>query len=173
MNYIDELLAELTSRLPELEWKVSSLNSFISSKSLPRGLFRSSSELTGLACVEEIKDDIQALGHQKNERSAHYLATRIKQKVNVLVALCQIEGRKNKAEEKVHFGITMLSTRQQWIESLEKEISTLEKRQQAMIKAFNQMKRSSDTPAVLSVQKELGEIERRLTLAKETLNQAV
>lgn len=173
MNYIDELLAELTSRLPELEWKVSSLNSFISSKSLPRGLFRSSSELTGLACVEEIKDDIQALGHQKNERSAHYLATRIKQKVNVLVALCQIEGRKNKAEEKVHFGITMLSTRQQWIESLEKEISTLEKQQQAMIKAFNQMKRSSDTPAVLSVQKELGEIERRLTLAKETLNQAV
>jgi len=173
MNYIDELLAELTSRLPELEWKVSSLNSFISSKSLPRGLFRSSSELTGLACVEEIKEDIQALGHQKNERSAHYLATRIKQKVNVLVALCQIEGRKNKVEEKVHFGITMLSTRQQWIESLEKEISTLEKQQQAMIKAFSQMKRSTDTPAVLSIQKELGEIERRLTLARETLNQAV
>lgn len=173
MNYIDELLEELTSRLPELEWKISRLNSYISSKSLPRGLFRTSVELTGLGCVDEIKKDIEALAHQDNERSAYYLATRIKQKVNVLVALCQIEGRKNKGEEKVHFGLTMLNTRQQWIESLEKEINTLQKQQQAMTKALAQMKRSPDTQAVLSVQKELGEIERRLTLATETLNQTI
>ena len=173
MNYINVLLAELTSRLPELEWKIIGLGSFISCHSVPRGLFRSSNELTGTACVEEIKADIQALSHQKNERSAHYLANRIKQKVNVLVALCQIESRKNKVEEKIHFGVKMLSTRQQWIETLEREVSTLEQQQQAIAKALSQMKLSTNAEAILSVQGELGEVQRRLTLAKEALNQAI
>lgn len=173
MNYINELLAELTSRLPELEWKISGLGSLISSQSVPRGLFRSSNELTGTACVDEIKSDIQALSHQRNERSAHYLANRIKQKVNVLVALCQIESRKNKIEEKIHFGVKMLSTRQQWIGTLEKEVSILEKQQQAIAKALSQMKQSTNAAAILSVQGELGEVQRRLTLAKEALNQAI
>lgn len=173
MNYLDELLAELTSRLPELEWKISSLSSLISSQSVPRGLFRLNNELTGAACVEEIKADIQALSHQENERSAHFLANRIKQKVNVLVALCQIESRKNKVEEKIHFGVKMLSTRQQWIENLEREVSTLEKQQQAIAKTLIQMKHSANAAAILTVQGELGEVQRRLTLAREALNQAI
>ncbi|MCL9683277.1 primosomal replication protein PriC [Legionella maioricensis] len=173
MNYINELLAELTSRLPELEWKVNGLSSLISGQNVPRGLFRSSNELTGSACVEEIKADIQALSHQKNERSAHFLANRIKQKVNVLVALCQIDSKKNKVEEKTHFGVKMLSTRQQWIENLEIEVSTLEKQQQAIAKALTQMKRTNaNAAAILTVQSELGVVQKRLTLAREALNQA-
>ncbi|BCA94088.1 hypothetical protein TUM19329_04490 [Legionella antarctica] len=173
MNYINEQLAELTSRLPELEWKISGLSSLISRQSVPRGLFRSSNELTATVCVDEIKTDINALAHQKNERSAHYLANRIKQKVNVLVALCQIESRKNKVGDKPHFGVKMLSTRQQWIETLEREVSVLENQQQAIAKALSQMKQGSNAAAILSVQGELGEVQRRLTLAKEALNQAI
>lgn len=173
MNYLDKILSELSSRLPELEWKISSLNSSFSSHSLPRGLFRASMELTGSACVAEIKSDIQALSGQKNERSASYLAVRIQQKINVLVALCQIHSRKNKSEEKVYFGLKMLSTRQQWIQTLETDINTLSIQHQAMAKALEQMKHSANGSAILSLQSELGEVERRLTLAKEALNHAV
>ena len=113
MLYISELLDELTARLPELEWKIGELNASFSNHSLPPGLFRRAIEPSGSACVAEIKTDIQALSQQKNERSAHYLAERIKQKINVLVALCQIQSRKTKPEDKNYFGIKMLSTRQQ------------------------------------------------------------
>jgi hypothetical protein len=173
MNYINDVLTELTSRLPELEWKISGLSSIISNHSVPRGLFRSGIELTGAACIAEIKTDIQALSQQKNERSAQFLADRIKQKVNVLVALCQIDSRKNKSEEKIYFGVKMLSTRQQWIQTIETDISTLELQQQAMAKALEQMEKSTNTASILSLQRELGEVERRLTLAREALNQAV
>lgn len=173
MNYIDELLAELSSRLPELEWKISALNSSFTSHSLPRGLFRPSPELSGQACIDEIKWDIQALSVQPNQRSASYLALKINQKINVLVALCQIHSRKNKPEEKVYFGLNMLSTRQQWIQTLESNINTLAGQQQAMAKALEQMKLNTSNPAILSLQGELGEVERRLTLAREELNRAV
>jgi hypothetical protein len=173
MKYINEQLAVLTSRLPELEWKISGLSSLISRKSLPRGLFRSNGELTGTVCVEEIKADIHALSRQDNGLSAHYLADRIKQKVNVLVALCQRDSRIKKPEEQVDFGIKMLSTRQQWIQTLEQDISTLLMQQQAMTKALEQMKLNANTTAILGLQGELGEVERRLTLAREALNKAV
>ncbi|CEG58077.1 primosomal replication protein PriC [Legionella fallonii] len=173
MNYINELLVELTARLPELEWKISSFNLFLSSHDIPSGLFRSGPELTGEGCINEIKADIQTLSQQKNERSAHYLSNKIRQKVNVLVTLCQMESRKNKMEEKVHFGIKMLSTRQQWIATLEQDIKALEKQQLAMINTLEQMQRNSNITAILSLQGELGEVEKRLTLARETLNQAI
>lgn len=173
MNYLNELLRELTARLPELEWKISEIGSFIHSQNIPRGLFRSVSELTGASCIEEIKTDIYALSHQDNERSAYYLANRIKQKVNVLVALCQIESKKNHVEEKVYFGMKMLSTRQQWITTLEHDIKNLEKQQQAMLSSLEHMKSGSNTEAILSLQSELGKVEQRLTLARESLNQAV
>lgn len=126
-----------------------------------------------MACVAEIKADVELLSQQKNERSAFYLAERIRQKINVLVALCQIHNRKNKPEEKVSFGVKMLSTRQQWIHDLELDIHTLEKQQQAMTKTLEQMLRYNKTEAILDLKAELGKIERRLTLAKETFNRAV
>lgn len=173
MNPLDELLTELSSRLPELEWKVSELNSVISSHNLPKGLFRTGLEFSGSACVKEIKADIQALSQQKNDRSAMFLAERIKQKINVLVALCHISSRKKKPDDRVSFGVKMLSTRQQWIESLEHDINTLTQQQKAMTKSLQHLSQSGKPDAILTLQAELGEVERRLTLAKETLNQAL
>ncbi|WP_133136866.1 primosomal replication protein PriC [Legionella rowbothamii] len=165
-----QLLKTLTTRLPELEWKVGELGNSFSSHKLPRGLFRTESP-TGAACIAEIKMDIQNLSKQEGN-SASYLATRIQQKVNVLVALCQIHGRHQKPEEKASFGLKMLSTRQQWMQTLETDIQALEKQQQAMTKALEQMMRGQNAAAILQLKAELGELERRLTLAKETLNRA-
>ncbi|CAM4455553.1 MAG: hypothetical protein LEGION0403_FIIPPAGN_01282 [Legionella sp.] len=165
-----QLLKSLAARLPELEWKVGELGSSFSGHKLPRGLFRTES-LTGAACIAEIKTDIQSLSRQEGY-SASYLATRIQQKVNVLVTLCQIHSRHHKPEDNASFGLKMLSTRQQWIQTLETDIQTLEKQQQAMTKALEQMMRSPSATAILQLKAELGQLERRLTLAKETLNRA-
>lgn len=166
----NKLLTTLTARLPELEWKVGELGYSFSSHKLPRGLFRSESQ-TGAACIAEIKTDIQSLTKQEGN-SACYLATRIQQKVNVLVALCQIHNRHHKPDDNASFGIKSLSTRQQWIQTLETDIQTLEKQQQAMTKALEQMMRGQNANAILQLKAELGALERRLTLAKETLNRA-
>lgn len=171
MTEINELLADLSSRLPELEWKVSGLGTF-SSHSLPRGLFQSSFEMTGASCINEIKSDINALSSQKNQRSADYMATKIQQKINVLVMLCQIQ-KKNKPKAKENFGLNSLSTRQQWIQTLEEDVRVLDLQHQALLRTFEQIKPKGDTPTLLGLQKELGEIEKRLTLAREALNRAV
>jgi len=173
IEHMNDLLAELTSRLPELEWKISKSPSILSSRNLPRGLFRSTAELTGTACIEEIKADIQALSKQKNQLSGYYLANRIKQKINVLVTLCQIDSRKKRPEEKISFGVKMLGTRQKWIQTLEGDINILLGQQEAMVKSLQQMKPSTNAESILSLQKELGEVERRLTLAREALNKAI
>lgn len=170
----NQLVTELIARLPELEWKISSIGTSFSSHSLPRGLFCVDKKVTGDSCIAEIKADIQALLQQTNERSALYLADRIRRKVNVLVALCQIHGRKNKTEEKVDFCVKMLSTRQQWICVLENDIQSLERQQQALGKTLAHMIGRNQEPAtILQLKAELGEIERRLTLAQETLKRTV
>ncbi|STY30721.1 coiled-coil protein [Legionella wadsworthii] len=168
-----ELLSDLRERLPELEWKISQLGSFFSCQQLPRGLFRLDTDSTSAACIAEIKADIDALSKQQNKGSALYLADRIRRKVHVLVTLCQMHQGKNKPREKVYFGIKTLSTRQQWINDLELEIKTLSQQQQAMIKALKHLKDSPDANAILHLKAELGEVERRLTLAQETFNRAV
>lgn len=72
---VEQLLLALEARLPELEWKVSSLAStHFSSHSLPRGLFHLRLGAKASACITEIKTDIQTLAVQKNQCSAYYLA---------------------------------------------------------------------------------------------------
>ncbi|CAM2750966.1 coiled-coil protein [Legionella steigerwaltii] len=161
------------ARLPELEWKINELGSFFSSHRLPKGLFRIDEGVSGVACIAEIKADIHALSKQQNRQSAFYLAERIRRKINVLVVLCQMHQTSNKPEEKRSFGIKMLSTRRQWINDLEAEIKTLEEQQQAMTKALEHLRHNHNSSAILHLKAELGEVARRLTLAKETLNRAV
>lgn len=173
MDRIKRLLIDLTERLPELEWKISQLTTTISSNRLPRGLFKPELELTGSKCVAQIKADIQALSCQKSEHSANFLAEKIKQKINVLVALCQIESRKNKIGEKTYFGVESLSTRQQWIQSMEQDINILKAQQEAMLRSLDQMHNKAPAQALLSLKNELGEVERRLTLSSEALSRAV
>ncbi len=169
---MDALLADLSSRLPELEWKISNLSAF-SVQALPPGLFRTRLGLTAKDCISEIKSDIHALSQQKNAVRASFIAQRIQQKINVLVSVCQIQARRGKPEETIPFSLDKLSTRQQWIQDLEQEIHTLTLQLQAMEKSLKQMKSTSQAEAILLVQTELGEINKRLTLATERLNQVI
>lgn len=173
MSPIHELLAGLSARLPELEWKISELTVPITSHNLPKGLFHPTHELTASTCIAEIKADIHHLSHQENKRGAEYIATRIKQKINVLVALCQIDRRRKKPEQKTVFTLDMLSTRQQWISTLEKNINTLTLQYQALTRTVQHMKTDTAAEVILCLKSELGEVERRLTLAQEALNQAI
>lgn len=166
------LLLELTERLPELEWKISSLGAALSTNSLPKGLFRQRTDMSAATCIAEIKADLQQLADQKNEYSAYYLAERIQQKISVLVALCHLQANKPKAQEKINFGLDKICTRQQWLQALEKDINRLTAQQQAQIKTLEQIKARGDTQAVLQLQAELGEVEKRLTLAKEAFASA-
>lgn len=61
----------------------------------------------------------------------------------------------------------MLSTRQQWINDLEIEVEALSNQQQAMIQSLAKLQRRQDSNSLLNLKAELGEVERRLTLAKK------
>jgi hypothetical protein len=170
-TYIKELTVDLIARLPELEWKAADLNPFLFSKSIPKNVFRTL-DVTAAACINEIKADIQTLAKQDNYLSAYYLAGQVKQKISVLVGLCKIE-KKNKQQKDAGFGISMLSTRQQWLQSLEQTVSILTKQQEALAKTLTQMQsHNTDVAVLLNIKSELGEAQRRLTLAKEALNKA-
>lgn len=173
MSEFNDLLADLSSRLPELEWKIKGLGASFPVYSLPRGLFQTPFGVSGATCIAEIKSDILALSLQKNRRSATYLASRIQQKINVLVVLCQQHQRKNKAENKLSFSLKSLSTRQQWLLALENEINTLTLQHQALLRTMAQMTLEADTASTLNVQKELGQLEKQLTLAREALQKAI
>lgn len=81
--------------------------------------------------------------------------------------------KNNKPESKISFDLTTLSTRQQWIKTMEEKICALEEQYQAMRKTLEQMKSCSSPATILHLQTELGNVEKRLTLAKETLNRAI
>lgn len=167
---IKKILAELQARLPELEWKMNALGTAYLFNSLPKGLFRSYLEPCAIHYIAEIKENINTLAVQKNELSAHYLAQRIDQKINVLVRLCHIQANKPKVERKPQFGLEMMSTRQQWLQSLEKDIARLTEQQLALTKTLHQLELNGKTEARLALQAELGELEKHLTLAKEAFS---
>ena len=170
MPSIDESVRVLSARLPELEWKLSVLHSVFNPNRLPRGLFLSQFEFTPQSCIDEIKADLRVLSDHKNERSAHYLAERISKKINVLVQLCKVPVKKHSPTT---FGVQSISTRQQWLQTLEDDISRLSEQQRALTASFSRLQMGVDPQAVLSLQAELGEVERCLTLARETLTRAI
>jgi hypothetical protein len=171
-NYIKELASDLMTRLPELEWKITNLNPILFSRSIPKRLFRTPN-LNPLECINELKVDIQVLTKQNSEISALYLVGQIKQKINVLVGLCRMEKKQEKLSEHLPLGINTLSTRQQWLRELEQDIESLSKQQQALLKTLSTMKMEQKAPSILlNLQSELGTLEKRLTLAKETLAKA-
>ncbi|RUR08367.1 primosomal replication protein PriC [Legionella sp. km772] len=171
-NYIQNLTTDLMARLPELEWKMTSLPPSVLRQSLPKNLFRTD-ELTAAACINELKADLQALRVQRHERSAEYLAEHLKRKISVLVGLCRVQ-RKNKEESKAAtLSMAMLSTRQQWLQSLTQEVETLKNQQQALCMRIAQINPHTSEPTLLlNLKHELGMLERKLTLAEETLNKA-
>ena len=164
-----DLLQQLIARLPELEWKISYFGPSLSTKTLPRGLFSSHLEMNAANCIAEIKADIQKLAGQKNENSAKYLAARIEQKISVLVTLChlQMNKPKSKVEQKVKFSLNQISTRQLWLKDLEVEINRLTEQQNSLTKTLEELKIRGENQGVLQLQAELGELQKRLTMAKE------
>lgn len=169
---VGNLLQQLTDRLPELEWKMSILGEFISIKTLPRGLFRYAFDYKPSVCLEEIKADIQALTIQTDFAIAEYLSQRIHQKISVLVGLCNEKAKHKKGDKKTELSVKMLSTRQHWVQALEQEIQALEKQQQALQARQNHLQQASSPEIELALKAELGQLEKKLTLAKEKFQQA-
>ena len=169
---LNDILTHLSSRLPELEWKLSLQNKVINPALLPRGLFRSRLELTSEACIDEIKAELQAIKQQKNEQSALYLAERVGKKINVLVRLCHHKTDKKIPERQVTFGVQAIGTRQQWLQTMQNDIDTLTRQQQSLGSALVTLRAENNTQAILNLQVELGKASQTLTLAKETLERS-
>lgn len=174
MTMIKESVQMLSARLPELVWKLGSLHSVLNPKLLPRGLFKAQLEMTPQSCIDEIHADLHVLNEHKNERSVRYLAERVSQKINVLVRLCQMQTDKEQpVGQPLACGVQGISTRQQWLCNLEDDITRLATQQVALTTTLNKLQTRLDDPLViLSIQAEVGEVERRLTLARETLARA-
>lgn len=171
MISINESVQALSARLPELAWKLDAMYSEINPKLLPRGLFNQQFEMTPQSCIQEIKDDLRILKAHKNERSLHYLALRVNQKINVLVRLCQMRTDK-KPKAPSGFGVQSITTRQQWLETLQQDIEKLSMQQQALSARIQQLQKKHTTQDLMQIKADIGEIERRLTLARETLARA-
>ena len=166
---LNDVLTHLFARLPELEWKLSQPGTIINPSLLPRGLFRSRLEFTAKTCIDEIKADLRAIQTQDNEQSAAYLAERARKKINVLVRLCQQNTGKKTPERHANFGVQAIGTRQQWLQTMQKDIDTLCMQRQALKASLAALQTENNAQAILSLQAELGHADRRLTLAKETL----
>lgn len=169
MENINQLLVELRSRLPELEWKITNLNQAFSAHHLPRELFPSTPDWHAKDCIINIKRDIQQLSSQKTQTSAYYLAQRIKQKISVLVRLCQLDKVEKKTKDKLYFGVKSLSTRQQRVSELEVEINMLLTQREALADTLSHLKKEKAPTIVIRVSAELGEVEKRITIAQEIL----
>lgn len=177
MTQIKELkdqLSVLLARLPELEWSASRLNAQDLQKQIAKGLFSIARDTMSVTrCIQEIEKDIHTLATQTSERSAVFLAEKIKQKINVLVILCQLDERKKKQQVSSSFSVTMLSTRQQWLQQLEQDILHLQQQHQALTNTLTKQKANSDPAMMLRLNAELGEVTQRLTLAQEAFEKAV
>ncbi|KTD07448.1 hypothetical protein [Legionella jamestowniensis] len=156
-------LDELEARLPELEWQMSSFGHTISTKILPKGLFRLPETASATAFINDIKTDLKRLANHQNEQSGFYLAQKIQQKINVLIALCRLEV--NPAPRQSNY-LSMITTRQHYVEELGKEKELLLQQRQALI---NRLEQTNDLGTRLNLNAEVGEIEKRLTLVQETM----
>lgn len=173
MAIFNEILERLNGRLPELEWMLKTRQVIIQKKQLPKGLFRDYFEPSLQSCLREIREDMNTLKHHTDERSGQFLANKILDKINVLVGIYrQKEEPPPSSKSSVHFGLRTLNTRQQWVQTLSTEIAALNAQKAAIAKTLKERTTQGDLQTALLLQGELGEIERLLTLAQETLNRA-
>lgn len=169
---ISEILAELNGRLPEITWKLNQLQTPITVSNLPRGLFTIPFEADSSCFIAEIKSDINRLTAQKNELAIRHLADLIHRKINVLVKICQINQRKASSATlagKGVFNLSSFSTRQQWLQEQEERISLLTEQKQALL---GKLENKPEPSLLLSLQGEIGQLEKQLTLAKEAYQKA-
>lgn len=168
---INNHLTNLLARMPELEWQLNKQICSFSSKILPPGLFRQAHDAPAANYVQEIRADIAIMSDfQTNQRVAHYLALKIDQKINVLVAICSRYNRQNGTPASATHMIDRMTTRQQRLQSLESFIQELTAQRNALVLALEQTNRKDEV--LLNLAQELGEVEKRLTLAEETYARA-
>ncbi len=166
---IDPLIKAVETRLPELAWKISLLPHRMTLRALPKNLFALSPDAHPSACVAEIKEDLSRLyGFHHNEQKYCYLATRIEQKIEVLVRLCQIETKKQGSKLPSAQMMMRLCRRKHWVEELEQTINQFKQQYQHLKKKTMECK---DTEIQLAMQAELGVLQKKITLLEEKLEQ--
>jgi hypothetical protein len=171
MDYIKDLVPELRARLPELELQLSYLHSSVLKRHLPPGIFSTKNELSAVAYVHEIKNDLSLLAKQEKMLASTYLAEQINRKINVLVGICQLAKKAPGLEgHKAGISIKKLSNRQQWLHEIENEIQVISVRKKALEQTLTHMKANTDPSLLLKIKAELGQVEHQLTLANELLN---
>jgi len=169
----NKLINDLLKRIPELEWQLEKLGNAFLPNSLPDGLFRQPFDAPISSYITELKTEINSLAKHENQLAANYLAARINQKINVLVTMCYRHNQKHPSRQATSFGVDALTTRQQWLQSLEASIQLLINQKEAIINTLELRQKQGDPNVLLGLQRELGEVEKRLTLAEETYSKAI
>lgn len=167
MNSGLETINVLAQRLPELLWQLKRLYPDLTATVLPPGLFRQTFYQTPDLCIDEIKQDIAILKQQSNHRSHQFLADKISRKINVLVRLCHWKEKHPSKKATVSQGVRGMMSRQQWLQTLENDIHSLEEQCHALELRLTYVQQAGEPQAILALQGELGEARRELTVAKE------
>ncbi len=123
--------------------------------------------MTSQAYIDEITADLQSLKKHENNQAAHFIAERVGQKINVLVRLCQQNIDKPTSEPEDSFDIQAISTRQQWLQTMQHDIDVLQAQHSALTATLVTFNAENNIQASLNLQVELGKVARHLTLAKE------
>ena len=166
-----QTVQRLRARLPELLWKLNKHHTLFHSSQLPKGLFHQTLEMSPHSCIEEIQLDLQALEGREEDESGRFLASKVNQKITVLVRLCQLQADKPLSPPPDL--LEAMSTHQQWVVALEKEVMHLRAQHQALATALQEGSSSRGSEALLTLQADLGESARRLTLAEEAMERAM
>lgn len=166
---LNEILNRLSARLPELELKLSAPDIIISASALPRGLFRNQLGFTAKTCIDEIKADLQKISVYKNEHVTFYLSERVEKKINVLVKLCQSKKKTQLPEHQAILGVQAIETRQQRLKSMQQTIDRLIQQKAELETSLTLLVKENNTQAILSLQSQLGQLERQITQTQEVL----
>lgn len=169
VNHAKKSIDELNQRLPELLWQMKSIKRIIPRSHLPAGLFKNTSSEPE-AYIEDIQADIERIRVQTAPKVIHYMVEQVARKIDVLVNCCKKKPSPHSKSSKSRLSVQAISTRQQWLQDIEKEVFSLQQQEQALRKQLNTCARSD--AKILSLQAELGDIQRQLTLSNEALKKA-
>ncbi len=169
-------IKQLEARLPELEWQLSKMNATFPAFSLPKGLFRQKWDSDASCYASEIREDISLMATYskqiENKAATHFLAVKINQKIQVLVSICKQYQKENTSSQSIGFEMAKISTRQEWLQNLDFDIQALHSQRTALLEVFSQKKLQNDAVSQLSLRRELGELEKKITLAEEAFGKA-
>ena len=166
-----DFLKNLEDRLPELAWQLQKLGLSYVTQHLPKDLFPLKDTASIPAYINNIKLDIKALSAGQSFLTQQFIANRITRKINVLVSLCNQTLSPSIRPDNSSLDLQSICTRQHWIKKIEENIIQLNLQKNALLKV--QQRPSLSIAAKLNLQKELGELQKLLTVAEETYAKAI